>query len=170
MALTIDATPKGVSSNSYATEVEANAYNEAHVSGASWFSATDEKKKAGLIMATRLIDSMLIWNGYRTDRDQALSWPRGPLYNEDGIEVDAETIPQFLINATAELARRLLTEDATANPDTKGFSEIAVGPIKLKIDKLDAERIVLTDDVMSFIGFYGRKKSGAGTNVDLARA
>lgn len=169
MALTIIATPKATNSNAFATVAEADAYNEAHVGGATWAAATDESKKAAIIMATRTLDNYLVWRGWRTERTQALSWPRGALFTEDGIEIDPDVMPQFMINATSELARRLIEEDLTADPDTKGFSEITVDVITLKIDKTDARKQMLNDTIMSFIGFYGELKSGYSAVVRLAR-
>lgn len=156
MTITIVATPKAADANSYATENEGDAYHETHLYSTAWDTADAERKKAALVWATRLLDAALEYEGWRTTTEQKLAWPRQGIWTRDNIEVDSDTIPEFMLNSTAELARHLLEEDRSAEPDTKGFSRISVGPISLSIDKLDAKKNPIPESVMELLGDYAR--------------
>lgn len=168
MAITIVATPKAVNANSYATEAEGDAYHETHLYASAWTGAGTESKKAALVWATRLLDDAMEFVGWRTTIEQKLAWPRQGVWTRDKIEVDADTIPDFIANATAELARKLLEDDRSAEPDTKGFSEISVGPITLKIDTRDAKKNPIPDSVLSMLSYYGTSSRSSST-VKLVR-
>src|SRR6516165_6200699 len=62
--------------NSYATVAECDAYHDGHLYADKWAAATQAKKEAALVMATRLIDSQFQFNGFRAHSEQALQWPR----------------------------------------------------------------------------------------------
>lgn len=139
MALTLDVTVGGVSSNSYLSVAEADTYHEGRLFSTDWTSATAETKKAALVWATRLLDAGFVWDGVVTDisTPQALNWPRGGMVDREGRTIDDNVIPNQIKNATAELARLLIVSDRAADRDTIGFESISVGPIKLAVDKLD---------------------------------
>lgn len=151
MAITLITTPKATDANSYASVAEADAYHETHLYASAWTSETDERKKAALVWATRMLDNELEFNGWPTTVEQKLRWPRQGIWTRDNIDVDEDTIPEFVQFATAELARLLLVQDRTAEPDTKGFSAIRVGPISLNIDRHDSTLAPIPDSVMSFL-------------------
>lgn len=167
MAITLIATPKATDANTYATEVEADAYQERHLYITAW-ETTSDRKKAALVWATRLLDDTYEFVGWRTTLTQKLAWPRTGVWTRDNIEVDQDTIPEFLVNAVSEQARLLLEADRTADPETKGFSEITVGPITLKIDKLDSSVDPVADSVWTMLQDYAQLVGGAGT-VKLVR-
>jgi len=80
VAITIDATAGGSSSNSYITLADANTY-WADL-GAIWASKTDDEKKVALVLATRAIDR-LEFMGLKMNTSvvgatdyQKLKWPR----------------------------------------------------------------------------------------------
>jgi len=134
MALTIVATAGSASANSYCTVAEASAYNEAHVSGATWSDADPEDQKRALIMATRQLDAYLSWSGVATTDSQVLAWPRTGMIDpvtEDVIGEDV--IPQRLKNAVAEQARLLLVRDRSAESDTdvSGIASITAGSVQI---------------------------------------
>lgn len=172
MAVTIDATPGGISSNSYCTLAEAEAYHETRLYNTDWTTATDANKNIVLVWATRLLDEWVDWQGEKRDEDQALRWPRYNVLDRDGYEFDYDSIPQFLKDAVAEQAVYLLATDVTAAPDTQGFSQIQVGDLKLVVDKLDRDKIgVIAESVESIVGAYGDVQSrGGGRTITLVRA
>lgn len=168
MAITIVATPGAVGANSYATVAEADAYQETHLYATPWTGATTERQKAALVWATRLLDDVLEYVGWRTSTTQTLGWPRTGVWTPDNIEVDDATIPQFMINAVSEFSRRLLETDRTAEPGTKGFSAIEVGPISLEIDKLDAQLESVPDSVFDMLIPYATFRRSS-SSVRLVR-
>jgi hypothetical protein len=169
MTITIIATPKATDANSYATVAQGDTYHETHLYAGDWTGATDERKKAALVWATRMLDDAYQFVGWRTTTTQKLAWPRVGVWKRDNVEVDDDTIPDFLSNAASELARSLLTADRTAEPETKGFSEIGVGPITLKIDKRDAALAPISDAVYEMLKDYATLVSTGGS-VKLVRA
>jgi hypothetical protein len=170
MALTITATPGAANANSYATLVEANAYHEAHLYASAWNAADTTKRTAALVWAARLLDQEVLWGGYATTEYQAMMWPRTNLYDRDGYAIDSDVIPKEVKDAQAELARKLIESDRTAESGTEGFSAISVSVISLTIDAFDRIK-VLPDSVMNIISHLGsRKNSGKGMKViDLVR-
>lgn len=157
MAITLDATVGGASSNTYATVAEGNTYHEAHVYTDTWDEASTADKNKALAMATRLLDDNVEWNGAKATKEQALRWPRHGIRDEDGYYVDSDVIPQFLKDATAEYARLLLAKDYTAEPDTRGYSEMHLAGMGFTIDKTDRDQMrVVPESVQRMIRHYGR--------------
>lgn len=168
MALTLDATPKGASSNSYCTKAEADTYHEARLHASDWSGADDATKEAALVWATRVLEDYVDWFGTPTTVTQALRWPRQGLFDRDSNTVDEDTIPQFLINATSELARLLIAEDRTDDPDTSGFERISVGPISLSVNTLDRIKVI-PENVWAMISYYGDRIHGGGSAFRTSR-
>jgi hypothetical protein len=164
MALTIDATAGGTSANCYCTLAEAQAYHESRLhSLTTWEAADDgEEKTPALIWATRLLDDLVNWIGTKTSDDQALRWPRSYVYDIDGVQIGADTVPNWLKEATAEFAYHLLGEDLTidSNRDLMGFEQVKIGPLMVKVDKY-TQKPVLPKSVALMIRRYtpwGRKR------------
>lgn len=166
MALSLDATVSGASANSYATRVEGDTYHDAHLYASTWDTAEAWKKDAALIMATRLLDEQVDWYGWKYTDTQALRWPRSGVEDPDGDWVDEDTLPTFLKNATAELARWLIAEDRTAEP-TRAMSRVRVEGIEIVYDKNDRKPI-LPPSVVSIVRPYGKVR-GYRSMVELTR-
>lgn len=166
--MSLDATAGGVSSNSYATVAEADAYHANHLYASAWTGAITANKEAALIWATRLLDEQADWHGYPTTLTQALRWPRSWVPDRDGqVWVSNAIVPTFLQNATAELARWLLTEDRTAER-VIGLKSVKADVVAVDFDRFDVKPI-LPPSVRSLIDHYGRVRSGGGA-VPLERA
>lgn len=160
MAITLDATVAGASSNTYCTLAEANTYHDAHVHTDKWDTASDSTKNKALAMATRLLDDNFDWLGIKATDTQKLRWPRYDTYDKDGYFIDGDIIPQDLKDATSEYARHLISSDLTATPDTLGFKKIKVSEIELEIDSNDRDRVgVMPEVVRKMIDHLGRVKS-----------
>lgn len=171
MALVLDATPGGSASNSYATAAEGDSYHERRLHVSDWTNATTAQKEAGLVWATSLLDIHIEWDGFKFNLDQKLRWPRSGVVDRDGDYIETETIPGFLKDATAELARVLIASDRSAEVGTKGFRSISVGPITLDIDKDDVADS-LPDHIYEMVSAYGTRihsRSG-GLLMDVVRA
>jgi hypothetical protein len=169
--------------NSYASVADSDAYHEAHLYASAWTSATTQNKTAALVMATRLIDSEFQFNGYKTDAEQALMWPRtqcpDPDSSEDAI-INADitgpyfaddVIPSQLVDAVCELARRLLVEDRTADATggPGGIDKLDIaGAIMIEFNE-NNPKPVIPNEVSKLLWKFGRP-SGAGGTVKLSRS
>lgn len=159
MAIVLDATVGGVNSNTYSTLVQAETYMESRLHKATWSAASDEDKNIALLWATRELDQRISWAGYIVVDTQALSWPRDGVLDPNYVDVTSTAIPQFLVDATAEYAMRLISDDRLDDDDTKGFKSIHVSSIQLVIDKYD--RIAaIPPSVWSMLSFYGQLQTG----------
>ena len=137
MALTLikeDGTGK-VDANSYAAVADGDAYFEGHLYATAWTAATSGTKAAALVMATRLVDTQVQFNGYRAHETQALQWPRERCPDPDrnlvtsslqspvlSSFVPSDEVPAGVACAVCEMARELLIADRTAAPPGEGIS------------------------------------------------
>jgi len=131
---TLDATPAGAASNSYATVAESDAYHDARLHSDDWTSASTATKTVALIMATRTMDALFEWAAWPTTTTQVLQWPRNAVPRRGGLTyVGNMEIPPELKNATAELARLLIVEDRTADNDieTNKLKSLTADPVTL---------------------------------------
>lgn len=121
-------------SNSYPSLAVANdyfvidPYFQATWSGLS----SDAVREARLAWATRVLDQKTQWEGTKTVETSALRWPRTGLYDRDGIEIGANTIPVQVIQATLELVKVLNSNDLTAGQDVDYFKRLQVDVIELE--------------------------------------
>lgn len=144
---TLVATAGAVNANSYLTSAEADTYHDSRLSSDDWSGASANDKIIALIMATRILDAMYLWEGYQTsDSDsQALRWPRFGLLHANQLEyVDSNVIPQELKNAAAEFARQLIIEDRTLDDDleAKKIRSFRAGPVSLTFDSGISARVI----------------------------
>ena len=124
--------------NSYASVAECDAYHDGHLYADRWTAATQARKEAALVMATRLIDSQFQFNGFRAHNQQALQWPRERCPDPDeGVLssvvmgwandnfVEPDVVPAAVVQAACEMARELLIADRTAAPAGVGIDTIS---------------------------------------------
>lgn len=99
------------------------------------YPSEDSEIQSALVRATGFIESAyrLRWKGKRTSTSQPLAWPRTGVRDEDGVELDDDTIPQQVIDAAYEAARRVL-EGVDLQPDTPGRAvtseSVKAGPVE----------------------------------------
>ncbi len=157
--------------NSYASVADGDAYFEGHLYASAWTAATSDTKAAALVMATRLVDSQFQFNGYRAHETQALQWPRGDLEDDKGENLDEDTIPVRLKNATAELACYLIESDTTAALASEGIASLSIGSIKMDFNTgSPPQRKVIPDAVLQMVSIWGKPKFGSGPVRRLVRA
>jgi hypothetical protein len=134
MPITLVTTPGAVDANSYPSLAEAEAYIETRLHSSTWLAATDEVKKASLVMATRVLDGVMCWTGSAASETQKLAWPRTGMYNRNGVEIGDTIVPDELKEATTELARQLMIADLTATNEAiaAGLTQLTAGPVTLK--------------------------------------
>ena len=187
MALTlVKETGAGLSTaNSYATVAEATSYHEGHLYGTVWTAATAGQQASALVMATRLIDSLFRFSGYRANEAQALQWPRAWVPDPDAVPfapgpnplasnpfygfLDWTSMPADLVNATCELARVLLTSDRTALTGTEGISSMSIaGAVSFDFTPADRPEII-PDLVKQMLSRWGVVESSHSWCVKLVR-
>jgi len=126
------ATPGASNANSYCTLQEADAYNNVQLSAETWQNADSVQKEAAIRQATLQLDHYAAWQGKRSSQTQALAWPRtGVLFWDSEALIPADSIPQWLKDATAEMARTLL-----ANP---GGDEALAGISRVRLDDVSID-------------------------------
>jgi len=156
MAIILIETAASATANTYCSLAEAETYMESKFHKTAWTAATDSQKDIVLAEATRLLDQHYSFVGFKYTELQALRWPRTEVLTPDGYDVAWTTIPQFLKDATAELALYILSSDVTAESDTKGIKEMKAGSLELVLDKND-RGVVIPDPVDEMLKFYGQR-------------
>lgn len=130
--MALDATPKGTSSNSYATRADADAYFADIYAPAAWSTATNANKDAALVKATSRLEQEDYF-GSPTTIEQRLKWPRFGTYDSDGRLFSQDLVPRPVKEATFELADALLAGTATvADTGLEGFESVSVGPVTVR--------------------------------------
>jgi len=193
MALTLikeDGTGK-VDANSYATAADGDAYHDGHLYATAWTSATQARKEAALVMATRLIGSQFQFRGFRAHSQQALQWPRTECPDPDrgsvawGVRapecVEPDVVPAAVAAATCELARELLVADRTGAPAGEGIAATQSSTAthagtsgsssmsSTTYDKSDT-RPVISRVAQAMLAKYGALIQGGSGSVRLVRA
>ena len=104
-----------VDANSYAAVVDGSAYHDGHLYAAAWAGATADAQAAALVMATRLIDTLFQFKGFRRLSTQALQWPRRWVRDPDndsgsvflglpgGPYFDETKVPKVVVEGLAEI-------------------------------------------------------------------
>lgn len=138
-------------------------YFEAHLYAATWTAATDEQKKAAVVQATRTIDSLISWQGRKTDQDQPRQWPRYQVFAE-GFLVPDDAVPVRVVEATLEMAMALLERNRLADSAaTQGVNELKLGQGALELvltpDKT-TDLKAIPDIVRMLLEPYGVAKGG----------
>ncbi len=109
-----------VGTNSYISRADAVTYFTDLIHGADFLDATDDIKDQALISATAMLDRQC-WVGERTGgATQDLKWPRTGVSTPEGYPVDSATIPDFMEDATCELALSLIQDDSVQTDTSIG--------------------------------------------------
>lgn len=143
------ATPGASNANSYITLAEGDAYNNQHLQAAIWQAADTFTKEAAIRQATAMLDRYVRWVGGRSSFTQALAWPRnGVVYTDtwsfewgqtlSGNPIPGDIIPQWLKDATAELARYLIANPEREGGALSGVKSVRVAEVSLDLETSDA--------------------------------
>lgn len=139
MSSALVTTAGATNANAYVSVDTANAYFldrpplQSFTFTPTWAGASDARKRAGILWATKLLDRLYVWNGYVVTHTQALLWPRAGLYYPNGQYVPNDLIPTQLQEATAEFAAQLLEENrAEDSVGMVGLERLKVGGLELE--------------------------------------
>ena len=168
--------------NAYISRADADAYFEGRPNAAAWTGATTGEKEMALVMATRVVDAMFRFHGYKVNQSQALLWPRmecpdveSSVRQVPGIRVagvaylPSDSVPACVRDGTCEVARELLIEDRTGDPEGVGMRSMGVdGVFKMVFDPLRPKPIVprLAQAMLRRVGFH---LGGRGASVPIVR-
>lgn len=191
---TLIITPSSASANAYCSVAEADAYAETILHAEAWNEAETLDKEKAILYATRMMDDLCEFAGAPSSSSQALKWPRrgvltrisatgggsfyhhyvrttGGILNEFGVELPYDTIPQFLKDATAELARTLLISDRVSEQDSANVSSIAIPGLTIGYlgSGSNSKRKLISPTVYQMIAFYATYVYGH-TNRRVVRA
>lgn len=163
-APTLVATPGDPLANTYATLEEAEAYHASHPYADVWVGATAAQAARALVLATRLLDAQVKWQGVIASSTQALAWPRLCAYDRHDRSLSSTVIPQAVKDATCEYARQLLARDRTADRDSdvEGLSRVKAGPVEVEFREASGGAKVLPDAVWLLLTGYGEVIRGGG--------
>ena len=158
--MAIDATPGGVSANSYGTETEADTYFDGRLNSDTYVNATDLNQEKALRTATIFLDSRVSWIGDIKDQTtpQALAWPRvydSTIETPEDILVLGQAIPEDLKRAQFELALYLLEN---GEPDeTNDLDSIKVGSsLSIDFNEFKANQLI-PDSIWPIISYLGTR-------------
>jgi hypothetical protein len=119
---------------SYVSVTDANAYHTAN-NNATWTGA-DAVKEAALRKATRHLDGLVRWPGWKKTAAQALAWPRSGAHDREEYAIDDASVPSVVKSATAELALRALSAELAPDLARGGaVKRQKVGPVEREFDE-----------------------------------
>lgn len=146
MALVVEDGTGKTDAESYLSEADADAYHAARSANATWAAALAADKEQALRLATQYLDTTYqdCWNALRWSNNQKLDWPRSGLVI-DGVGYNADDIPQQLLDATAELALKVVSGGDTLFADmsdegTLASKSVRVGPITKSVSYAGGSR------------------------------
>lgn len=168
MALTVTVETGSIipNANSYVSTLTIDAWVLTNPHDTTWAALSQAEKNGYAVMACRVLNEQMNWDGWQTSKTQSLDLPRSGMVDKNGNPIDSNEIPGEVQDAQCELARLLAIEDRTADSGTAGFKEISVGSIKLIVDKSDRP-VVLAPAVWNMVKPFGYKstKVGVGRTV-----
>lgn len=163
MPLIIDDGTGIETANSFASVAFADAYHAASLYSAGWTAASEPRKEAALIMATRLLVSSVVFPGRQTFPGvQGLPFPR-ECVTLDGVTLPNNITPTPIKNATAELAKLLLAEDLTIDPAQNDLKLLNLGKGALEIEfREGTKKKTIPTIISTLLMGLGRIPSGNG--------
>ena len=157
--------PLTVGTNSYISVADTDVYFSESLNTGVWTTASNEKKEAALIQATRTIDACYIFNGHLSDDEQLLAFPRSDVTDCEGRDIDSDSIPISLKNATCEQSLHLLSGNQLVMPSllTQGFKKAKLGSMEVEVtdSKSTASPDKISSMARAFLDCLGTIKSSA---------
>ena len=171
MAITLVTTAGAADANAFVSLADANIYHKGRVHNPEWVNASGGDKSAAIVMATRSLCYHYNYVGTRTNETGALCWPRTGVLDKSAYDVNPNTIPQFMEDATAEFAFLLLGKDSTVTENISGgLQELVADDVSLKWN--DSKTKYFPDipkSVRKMVSYYVPAVATAGV-VHLIRA
>ena len=151
MAITLDATLAGETSNSYIDMTAALAIASNMPGGGDWAALGEEERNLSLIVATRWLET-LTYGGNRCSTTQLLKWPRTNV-TCDGVMATCDAIPYRIQEAEVALALSYTTEPgkfpgAGGGGAAQGtfVSEQTIGSLTVKYEQYNGSTVTSCDN------------------------
>jgi len=180
--MTVISIPGSVTSNSYCDIAEAGAYFGNSIGKTLW--ATSEYQEVALIEATRLLDTLVTWNGYVASESQRLRWPRIFVPKPDaypyasamtdmgvgGPYLPSDTIPEPIKDITCELAYSLIS-NVGFQMDENPVTQVRVGTLQVRFaEKVKSYGLpLLVQSMITPWGAYSLQSSNDVRQVSVVR-
>ncbi len=174
MPVTINATPGDSAANSYETLAEFKTYLGLRLHLSAEITALiaadpDDTLSKSLIAATRGLDQILTkfrrlevlqskrgidkfyltrpyWTGFVSTAfvGQARAWPRGGMFDRNGVAIVDTVVPQELKDAISEFAILAISSDLTADNAIvdQGIEMVKAGPVEVQFKEYIQKRIL----------------------------
>jgi len=131
-----DGTGLVAAANSYVSVSDADDSTTLNIHASdAWNALSNADKERMLSWGTRILDDYTRWFGTKTVSDSPLRWPRTGVTDCDDITIDANTIPEQLKVATAEMARFYSVQDRTLDRDQDGLESLTADVVELVFRK-----------------------------------
>jgi hypothetical protein len=184
ITITVETGAGVVGANSYASLAELKAFFEAHPYGAAVLAYDDEKLKAGLVQAGRMLDASADWRGGQVKWDQAMAWPRIGLWPgglagylapetlgtdrapyDGGAPVPPDKVPPRIRDAQCELVRFVLASDRDADSDGAAIKREKLDVIEVEYQQ-GATKALVPEPIQRLVAAYVAvdRDSGAATS------
>lgn len=154
---------------SYCSVADATTYIDNFGTDATWSALSTTEQEVCLRKATRYLEGKYHgrWIGERRVTTQKLAWPRVGARDVDDILLPYNELPDELVEATAELARKAASEDIMPDVDEPGavISEsVSIGPISesksYQSGKIEYKRYSVVDRlVRRLVGAIGLERA-----------
>ena len=158
--------------NTYASEADADNFFAGHLYSDYWVATVNLSRRVpALAMATAVIDAEWQFHGAKAVDGQALQWPRTGCPDPDaapGESVADDVVPTPIVQATCQLALKLLQADRTADPAGEGILSQWTEFTGTKYDA-STRRPVLPPWVQSWLLKYGVPIRKTGGMVRVVR-
>ena len=127
--------------NALITEVEADQIMENYGNSTDWSGAVQALKENAIREATRFMNIVYEWKGYRVYATQSLQWPREEMYDDEETYIENDVIPNKIKEACAYLALKViggsnLLEDLENASNVKRTKDV-IGPLTEEIEFVD---------------------------------
>lgn len=151
----------------------ATAYAAAWLYGSAWSGATDDRKAAAVVSATRTLDANFSWRGVQMrEGTQALGWPRY-VRGATNPTIPSDAVPGPVAAAAMEMALALLQRDRTSDTGSgsRPVKAIGLGDGALKIDFGDDPTTapvgsIIPDNISGILRDYGDAAGGVMATVE----
>jgi len=139
MSLIVEDGTARTDSQSYISVADADSYLEAHEQASAWAAKSTTDKEKLLIRATRALDALLAFAGYKVLAGQALQWPRQRVPGSPTSYIlpgyyPASIVPPEIQKATAETAILCISTTIGAQWDGAGLKKIGLGQGALEVE------------------------------------
>lgn len=157
MAFVVEDGSAKADANAYVTTAFVGSYFDDRF--VTTWTGSDGQKQAAVVVATQYLDATYRWRGLKRTSTQRLGWPRVDVYDQDGYLIAADTVPEEVKAATAELALLALSGPLVANvTGDDRISRVKAGSVEIEYEagaKEAATRYTMVDRLLGTLTASG---------------